>query len=199
MDPIVLRAMAKWPDVPAVYGWLALDMRGNWLIKGERIGNALLAEFIARNYAHDEAGRWFFQNGPQRVFVSLAYTPLVLGTSHDRGEPDLVTHTGARVATIHGAWVDEVGHLLIEAPQGIGLVSDRDLPEVVDWLTDGGDRRPDPQDIEAALGERSVPEGLFLRYRDRPRVPLLSIRSGDVAARFRFEPNPRPAPGEPEC
>ena len=26
-------AMAKWPNVPAVYGWLSLDRRGNWLIR----------------------------------------------------------------------------------------------------------------------------------------------------------------------
>ena len=47
MDPAVLRAMARWPQVPAVYGWLALDRRGNWLIKAERIANPLVAEFIA--------------------------------------------------------------------------------------------------------------------------------------------------------
>ena len=33
MDPAVLRGMARWPDVPAVYGWLALDRRGNWRLK----------------------------------------------------------------------------------------------------------------------------------------------------------------------
>mgnify|MGYP003344108236 FL=1 len=79
MDEIVRQAMAKWPNVPAVHGWLALDRRGNWLIKGETISNAQINEFIARNYTHDEAGRWFFQNGPQRVFVELAYTPMVYG------------------------------------------------------------------------------------------------------------------------
>ena len=77
MDPIVARAMARWPNVPAVYGWLALDRRGNWLIKGERITHQSMREFIARNYQPDDAGRWYFQNGPQRVYVTLAYTPLV--------------------------------------------------------------------------------------------------------------------------
>jgi len=47
MDEIVLRSMAKWPDVPAVYGWLALDRRGSFRIKTasgrfERIANAAL-------------------------------------------------------------------------------------------------------------------------------------------------------------
>jgi len=83
VDEIVARSLAKWPNVPAVYGWLELDRRGNWLIKGERIGNPALREFIGRNYEADERGRWFFQNGPQRVYVRLAYTPFVM---HYEGE-----------------------------------------------------------------------------------------------------------------
>ena len=90
MDDAVVRSLARWPNVPAVYGWLELDRRGNWRIKGERIGNAALREFIARNYAADERGCWFFQNGPQRVYVALAYTPLVV---HYEGER-LFDHCG---------------------------------------------------------------------------------------------------------
>ena len=92
MDEIVARSLLKWPNVPAVYGWLALDRRGNWLIKGQRIGNAALRDFIGRNYQADEKGRWYFQNGPQRVYVSLAYTPLVV---RYEGE-GLVTTAGGR-------------------------------------------------------------------------------------------------------
>ena len=49
MDALVARSMAKWPNVPAVYGWLELDRRGSWRIKGERIGHRGLCDFIARN------------------------------------------------------------------------------------------------------------------------------------------------------
>ena len=49
MDEMVARSLAKWPDVPAVYGWLSLDRRGNWRIKGEKIGNTALRDFIGRN------------------------------------------------------------------------------------------------------------------------------------------------------
>ena len=28
--------LAKWPDVPACYEWLALDRRGQWRLQGER-------------------------------------------------------------------------------------------------------------------------------------------------------------------
>src|ERR671937_1305390 len=104
MDALVARAMAKWPNVPAVYGWLALDRRGNWLIKGERIANQALREFISRNYDHDDAGRWYFQNGPQRVYVTLAYAPLVV---HYEGN-ELCDHRG-RPFRAEKAYVDDEG------------------------------------------------------------------------------------------
>jgi hypothetical protein len=122
MDDIVVRSLAKWPNVPDVFGWLQLDRRGNWRIKGDRIGNAALREFIARNYAADEQGRWYFQNGPQRVYVTLAYTPFVV---HYEGE-QLFDHCGAPAEPIE-TWLDDEGSILIQAKQGIGLLDDRDL------------------------------------------------------------------------
>jgi Protein of unknown function (DUF2946) len=122
MDAAVARAMAKWPNVPAVYGWLGLDRRGNWLIKGERIANHALREFIARNYEADSAGRWYFQNGPQRVYVSLAYTPLVV---HYQGD-ELRDHCG-RAFAAGAAYADDEGSVLIEGAGTIALLDDRDL------------------------------------------------------------------------
>jgi hypothetical protein len=127
MDEVVIRSLAKWPNVPAVYGWLELDRRGNWRIKGERIANSALREFIARNYAADEKGRWFFQNGPQRVYVTLAYTPFVF---HFEGER-LFDHCG-RVVAAAETWVDDEGSVLIRGEHGIGLLDDRDLERYAD-------------------------------------------------------------------
>ena len=127
MDDIVARSMAKWPDVPDVYGWLSLDRRGNWLIKGERIGNAALRDFISRNYAADARGCWYFQNGPQRVFVALAYTPLVL---HFEAEA-LLDHCG-RPFESEQAYLDEEGSVLMAGKPGIGLLDDRDLAGYAD-------------------------------------------------------------------
>ena len=124
MDESVVRSMAKWPDVPDVYGWLSLDRRGNWLIKGERIGNAALRDFIGRNYQPDARGCWYFQNVPQRVFVKLAYTPLVL---HFEGEA-LLDHC-ARPFQQEQAFQDEEGSVLILGRHGIGLLDDRDLAD----------------------------------------------------------------------
>ena len=91
LDDIVKQAMAKWPDVPHCYGWLGLDARGNWYMrddatqaagpfaqsKGSLLQHDKLIDFIGRNYASDEQGRWYFQNGPQRVFVELESTPYI--------------------------------------------------------------------------------------------------------------------------
>jgi len=127
MDEIVARSIAKWPNVPAVYGWLELDRRGNWLIKGERIGNPALREFIGRNYEADERGRWFFQNGPQRVYVRLAYTPLVVHYEGDR----LFDHCGRPVEALE-TLLDDEGSVLIRGEHGIGLLDDRDLGRYAD-------------------------------------------------------------------
>ena len=127
MDAVVAQAMAKWPNVPAVYGWLSLDRRGNWLIKGERITNHALREFIARNYEADEKGRWYFQNGPQRVYVSLAYTPLVV---HHEGEP-LVDHCGRPFAATQ-AYLDDEGSVLLAGAGCVALLDDRDLERYAD-------------------------------------------------------------------
>ena len=134
MDPIVARAMARWPNVPAVYGWLALDRRGNWLIRStgatpqfERITNPALRDFIARNYESDSAGRWYFQNGPQRVYVSLAYTPLVV---HYEGD-GLVDHCGRPFAA-RAFYEDEEGSVLIHGPGAAALLDDRDLLRFAD-------------------------------------------------------------------
>jgi len=145
MDDIVARSLAKWPNVPAVYGWLELDRRGNWLIKGERIANRALREFIARNYEADEDGRWFFQNGPQRVFVKLAYTPLVV---HHEGET-LVDHCERRFEST-GVFQDDEGSVLIDGARGIALLDDRDLERYADLA----ERLPRiaKADVEARFG-----------------------------------------------
>ena len=133
--------MLRWPEAPSVYGWLRLDRRGNWRVRAEAkgqarfesIGNAALREFIARNYDADPRGCWYFQNGPQRVFVSLDYAPLVYRAQGDT----FADHCGRTVERFDAAWLDEEGSLVLQSPLGVGLLDDRDLGVLAERLARG--------------------------------------------------------------
>lgn len=201
MDDIVVRGMAKWPNVPAVYGWLSLDRRGGWRIKGERIANPGVSEFIGRNYEHDAGGRWFLQNGPQRVFVALDYTPFVyriVGTATQ--VLALECHTGGTVNAVNGGWLDENGVLLLETEHGIGLVHDRDLDRLFPYLIDANGNPLDENVLAAVMEElqqqRAAP--LWLKFREM-NIKIEPVRSGDVPERFGFVARPVQPAGQEEC
>ena len=188
MDEMVIRAMAKWPSVPAVRGWLSLDRRGAWRLKGETIPNRAAVEFIARNYASDRHGRWFFQNGPQRVFVDLAYTPWVYSLD---GRGALVTHTGRDCGAVEGAWIDEAGTMILLGEPGPGIVDDRDLMAVSDWLVDEHGRPVEDEAVAAFIASTPGAEPELRLALGSARVRIGRIDSGDVAARLNFDPHPQ--------
>jgi len=193
MDDLVLRGMAKWPNVPAVYGWLALDRRGNWLLKGEAITSTAVTSYIARNYERDGAGRWFFQNGPQRVFVELHYTPFVYRIASSEGPISLETHTGGRATALSGAWIDEQGAMLLATEHGIGIVDDRDLDAMLTALIDANGAVLDEDALETAMSlfQSGDEAPLWLKLGDS-NVKVRAIRSADVPRRFGFEAQPAP-------
>ena len=142
MDDLVAAALVKWPNVPHCHGWLGLDMRGNWYlrdegaqaagefpaVKGSLIEHRGLREFIERNYASDAAGCWYFQNGPQRVYVELEAAPWVwrLAPGGAAAPPSIASHTG-RTALAESAWLDESGRLYLATDIGFGLVHSLDM------------------------------------------------------------------------
>jgi len=196
VDEIVLRAMQKWPDVPNVFGWLRLDRRGNWLVKarsGEfgRIGNAAVSEFIGRNYACDERGRWYFQNGPQRVFVALDCTPLIYRL--DDSGTSLLAHTGVPAGTVAGLYIEAGGALLVDAAQGAGLLHDRDLAAVVRRLLFDNPVLADEEALLAAAARGDVLRAFGAR------APIRLIGAAELPRRFGFDPRPVPEPGQPDC
>jgi len=166
MDDIVKQAMRKWPKVPACSGWLALDARGQWYMrdanaqasgaftsgkprsKGAPLLHAALAAFIGRNYLREPDGRWFFQNGPQRVYVELECTPWVWRLRWDAARAclHLQTHTGValQAAAVQQTLLDEQGRLyLAAAPAGdppalhLGLVHSQDVLDAAQALEQG--------------------------------------------------------------
>ncbi|MGD8477896.1 MAG: DUF2946 family protein, partial [Burkholderiales bacterium] len=195
MDEIVLKSMLKWPNVPDVFGWLGLDRRGNWRIKEQVIGNPQVIEFIGRNYHVDEQGRWYFQNGPQRVFVTLAYAPFVLRTCDDRHRRLLQTHTGAILDALTGAWIDEEGSLILNwSGNCVGSVSDRDLAEVMTWFADSAGQPASDDAVAKAIESQNSHDstGLWLDYQSR-RLAVGRIRAEQAPAKFGFERSPQPA------
>lgn len=153
MDETVVRAMARWPNVPDCYGWLALTRRGEWRIgeRRERIAHRGLSEFINRNYLAGEHGAWFFQNGPQRVWVSLDYTPLVYRT--DRALPSqFVAHTGTPARHLERVAIDQDGSLILLTELGPGVLDDRDLAAMLPMIH-ASSGRP----LEDCLGNPAEP------------------------------------------
>ncbi|KIQ35575.1 hypothetical protein RT97_04470 [Variovorax paradoxus] len=151
MDDIVKQALAKWPNVPHCYGWLGLDARGNWYMrddrtqaegpfvqaKGSMLRHDKLIDFIHRNYEHDDDGQWFFQNGPQRVYVELEAAPMVWRVADEGGGKFTVTaHTGQAV-DVSGCLLDEAGRLYLVAPIGLGLVHTQDVGIAADAIEQG--------------------------------------------------------------
>jgi len=158
MDALVRQAMAKWPDVPDCYGWMGLDMRGQWYMRDDRVqalgpfpqhkGSLLrhdkLIGFIHRNYESDARGCWYFQNGPQRVFVELELTPLVWRLYPDGA---VRAHTGAP-GQVRQVYLDELGRLYLACDAGFGLIHSADMTLAADFVDSG---RWAPIAIEAAL------------------------------------------------
>ncbi len=161
MDDIVKQAMAKWPNVPACAGWLGLDMRGHWYLRdaqvqaagafpasrGNRIEHEGLIDFIGRNYLENDDGFWFFQNGPQRVFVELENTPWIWRLRWEAGQLHVQTHTGLtlKAASIRSAWLDEDGCLYLELPAGLGTVHSQDMLDAAAVMEAGV--IPEPQEV----------------------------------------------------
>lgn len=200
MDEIVLRGMAKWPNVPAVFGWLSLDRRGHWLLKGDRVTNPGIAEFFGRNYSCDDQGRWFLQNGPQRVFVSLDYTPYIYRVAPAAGPSLQVTaHSGGGTADIRSAYMDDAGQMLLDTALGIGLVHDSDLELLVPRFR-LDQKTPDESALATALDalqgggdpELQLDAGSSL-------ITVRPVRAADVPAKFGFVARPVQPAGEAEC
>lgn len=200
MDEIVKQALARWPNVPHCTGWLRLDARGQWRLRDEAdqtagapgtpIRHEALIGFINRNYERDAQGQWYFQNGPQRVYVELEYTPFVVRLAVDTGGAlALADQTGQPFAPAR-AWIDEAGSVLFaeavpdaaaaDVTPRVALLHDHDL----DLFSDHATLADDGQ------------SGTFA-WRADVALPLKPIRRADVPERFGFVASPERAAARP--
>lgn len=208
MDQSVLDAIQRWPNVPAVYGWLSLSARGAWRLhplgdaqrggQGTGITNTQILGFIGRNYAHEPDGRWFFQNGPQRVYVRLDAAPFVLHLRPDLNA--LVTHNELVVEKIVQWLTDETGQLYAQTDQGPARVDDRDLiglaevlscetgQTMLEALAEIGQPGTDAADCGSIRLLDSTGRYASLRH----PAPLRYISKNDIAKTLAFVMNPGP-------
>ena len=179
MDEIVKQAMQKWPNVPHCYGWLGLDMRGDWYMrdaqvqaqgpferaKGARLLHDKLIAFIGRNYDVDARGCCYFQNGPQRVYVELQRTPWVwriLPTG------EVQSHTG-RAVEVMRALTDQEGLLYLETQLGLGLVHTQDVSAASDIIEQGRWTLTEVASEELPERYGYVRSPMWLEEKNRPR------------------------------
>jgi hypothetical protein len=205
MDDQVLRSLMKWPNVPDCYGWLALDRRGHWRMRdeftqqnnlpGQVIQHSALNECIARNYACDVLGRYFFQNGPQRVFITLDATPWVVRIIPS--DKDLhLTNQCHQIMEPGAALSDEKGNIYIigtvnqtvydinnsdsqfskRAGEVIALLHDHDLDHFSEL---------------ARLHEEACSFGGSWTWHGK-QLPLDPVHSQELASRFHYIPKPLP-------
>ena len=193
MDEVVRQAMAKWPKVPHCYGWLALDARGAFRMRddaaqaahlpGDVIRHPALLSFIYRNYQHDDNGAWYFQNGPQRVFVELEETPFIARTDPIHG---FVTHDGEPVVDVDAAWITAAGRLVLKSEEKIAMVDDRDLAESLTLLRMEGK----PMDDAMLLDWLERMQGELALQLGQHYLPVRPLKGGELGKQLGFEPHP---------
>lgn len=200
MDDIVIQAMAKWPNVPHCFGWLALDKRGVWRMRdalaqqhnlpGDPIRNTSLTSFINRNYTSDDQGNWYFQNGPQRVYVNLEATPYIART--DPGQT-FVAHTQVPMGKITHAWLTDVGALILQSSEHIAQLDDRDLAQCLPSFQLNG-KPIDDEQLLAWLSEKMT-GSLSLHTQDQDgssySVNIARLAEEEIASHFGFNPIPQ--------
>lgn len=173
--------LPHWPNVPACYGWLSLDARGRWRLKGDRVEHGGLFSFLNANYTSDESGNWLVNNGPQRVYVELESAPWVI-----RLLPGgvLQTHSGREARALAPVLVDEDGRVSLQTDLGPAAVDDRDLALFLAELEDAQGRSIDEGTLCALLEGAST---IVLRWRG---LPVRHARSGDIPGQLGFQRRP---------
>lgn len=161
-------------------------------LAGSVIQHVALNEFISRNYACDSLGRYFFQNGPQRVFITLDATPFIARIFPSPSGPQLLTQCGTEIKP-HGALSDEKGNIYIT-----GLIT-QSLSDQIDSTAFTKTESPSvallhDHDLDLFSEQSKVQEdacsfrGSWLW--DSKELPIEPVHSIELSKRFHFIKSP---------
>ena len=194
MDDLVKQSLVKWPNVPHCYGWLGLDARGHWrmrdqqaqqqLLPGDKIAHLALLGFINRNYDADERGCWFFQNGPQRVYLNLEATPYIARSDPQHG---FVLQTGAPLVQVEQAYLCDNGALILRNGKIVAQVDDRDMAQVLAALRLDGQ----PAGDEALLAWLEAGTGKLTLLHAGKEIAVQALDYASVPQTFGFQRTPQ--------
>lgn len=187
MEDWVARALARWPNVPHLYDWLSLDRHGRWRIRGELISRPQISDTIARNYAADERGCWYFQNGPQRGYVRLETCPLVL---LQQADGTLRDHCGRAVEQASAAYLDADGGLCLATDFGAAALDDRDLDWLITRLHCGSMPASEAQILDALQLPSGSNTALQFRLNDQV-LPVHRLDAEQQPKQLGFQRQPR--------
>ncbi len=152
MDDIVKAALAKWPNVPHCHGWLALDARGDWYMRDDRVqaagpfpqvkGSRIEHEQAARVHRSQLRGATSRVPGSSRTGRSGSMS----SSRRRRGSGDCspwkrvashcVGHTDAP-ARYRAALLDEHGRVFVATDLGLGLVHSLDIETAAEMIESG--------------------------------------------------------------
>jgi hypothetical protein len=183
VDDAVIASMVKWPNVPGCTGWLHLDAHGRWLL-GE-VGSATppsvvehegLKSFINRNYCEPTDSQypqcWALQNGPQRVWATLALAPLIV-----RLHGGVATaHTGA-VVNINAVYLSDDGVVYFATDAGAAALQSASMEVFSQGLSS--------DDLTLATWQQSA---------DTAVLPVQACAADDIEKRLGFNRAPSTSP-----
>jgi hypothetical protein len=150
---------------------------------GDKLNNATLVGFINRNYLADERGCWYFQNGPQRVYVNLEATPFIARTDPAQG---LILHTGQPLGAPDQAFMLNTGGIVLRARERLAQLDDRDVAQLLQALELDG-REVTDEGLMAWLD--GGPGRLALRWQGR-EIAMERLAAAEAPGRFGYVQRP---------
>lgn len=157
-------------------------------MRGEPIANPKVIAFIGRNYVRLDAGGYAFQNGPQRVHVTLETTPWVLQVCAE-SPLALQDQTTRAIEQLSGVWLTDTGQVVFMTERGPAMLQDQDLVLLLPHLRLAGGAADEDQ-LLAALDDPEAAE-LSLLWRDQ-LLPIKALNDAEMPQKLGFVRTPKP-------